>query len=61
MANGYVKTSFFIREDLLQKVRDCAYTDRVKNQDVIGRALEEYLKDRTDLLTCPDRRTQAAG
>ena len=60
MAKGYVRTSIFIKPELLRKVRDCAYTDRVKNQDVICRALEEYLKDRTDLLPDP-RFTEAAG
>ncbi len=42
----WTRATFIVREDLLEKLKDLAYTNRTKIKDEINQALAEYLKDK---------------
>lgn len=51
VAKGYKHTTIVIREDLLNKLKDYAYTMRIKQQEAVNAALEQFLADKKDLLS----------
>lgn len=46
----WTRASFIIRVDLLQKLKDYAYTKRIAIKDALNEALELMLRDKKDLL-----------
>ena len=43
---GYTRATFIVREKLLEKLKDYAYTDRRSLKVIINEILEAYLKDK---------------
>ena len=60
---GYRRATFHLREDLLQRLRDIAYTDRERIQDLANRYIEAGIEQAeadhkaagTEILQMPDR------
>ena len=46
----WTRASFIIRVETLERLKDMAYTDRIKIKDALDLILNEYLDRRTDLL-----------
>jgi hypothetical protein len=46
LPEGWTRASFIIREDILEKLKDYAYTDRKQIKEVVTEALETYLKNK---------------
>lgn len=42
----WTRATFIVREDLLEKLKDLAYTNRTTIKDEINQALAEYLEDK---------------
>ena len=42
----WTRATFIVKEDLLEKLKDLAYTNRTTIKDEINQALAEYLKDK---------------
>lgn len=49
LQENWTRATFIVREDLLQKIKDLAYTNRTKIKDEVNAALEEYLKGKETL------------
>ena len=43
LREGYTRATFIVREDLLKKLKDYAYTEREKIKDVVNKMLAEFL------------------
>jgi len=54
----YTRMTFIVKKELLDKLRDYAYTERVDLKQAINTALEVFLTDKTDLLKAPERPRQ---
>lgn len=46
LKDDYTRATFIVREDLLEKLKDYAWTERKTLKDTINEILEEYLKDK---------------
>ena len=46
LREGYTRATFIVREDLLKKLKDYAYTEREKIKDVVNKMLAEFLEDK---------------
>lgn len=46
LQENWTRATFIVREDLLEKLKDLAYTNRTTIKEEINIALEEYLKDK---------------
>lgn len=46
LQENWTRATFIVREDLLEKLKDLAYTNRTTIKDEINQALAEYLKDK---------------
>jgi len=46
LQENYTRATFILREDLLDKLKDYAYTDRRSIKDIVSEMLEQYLKDK---------------
>ena len=46
LPDDWTRATFIVREDLLEKLKDLAYTNRTTIKDEINQALAEYLKDK---------------
>ena len=46
LPTGWTRATFIVEEDLLDKLKNLAYTNRTAIKDEINAALEEYLKDK---------------
>jgi len=44
LREGYTRATFIVREDLLKKLKDYAYTEREKLKDVVNKMLAEFLE-----------------
>jgi len=44
LREGYTRATFIVREDLLKKLKDYAYTEREKIKDVVNKMLAEFLE-----------------
>lgn len=44
LQDNWTRATFIVREDLLEKLKALAYTNRSKIKDEINNALEEYLE-----------------
>jgi hypothetical protein len=44
LRDGYTRATFIVREDLLKKLKDYAYTEREKLKDVVNKMLAEFLE-----------------
>ena len=44
LRDGYTRATFIVREDLLKKLKDYAYTEREKIKDVVNKMLAEFLE-----------------
>jgi len=53
LRDGYTRATFIVREDLLKKLKDYAYTERETLKDVINYMIEQFL-DGKDF--CPECR-----
>ncbi len=42
----WTRATFILREDLLKKLKDYAYTERKTIKDTVNEMVEEYLKDK---------------
>ena len=47
--DDYTRATFIVREDLLKKLKDYAWTERKTLKDTVNEMLEEYLKDKVIL------------
>lgn len=47
---GWTRSTFIIRTELLDTLKNYAYTERITLKDAIEEALEDFLEDKTDLL-----------
>lgn len=56
--DDYQRMTFIIRKDLLDKLRDYCYTERMSQKEGLERALEAFLEDKDDLVTHPERPKQ---
>ena len=50
-----MRATFIIRKDLLTKIRDYAYTERIGISEAVNKALEMFLADKKDLLHREER------
>ena len=46
----WTRATFIIRVETLERLKDMAYTDRIKIKDALDQILTAYLDDRPDLL-----------
>lgn len=46
LQENWTRATFIVREDLLDKLKDYAYTDRRTLKEVINEMIEDYLKDK---------------
>lgn len=44
------RATFIVKVDLLEKLKDYAYTERISIKDAMSAALSEFLKDKDNLL-----------
>ncbi len=44
--DGFMRKTYVVKKDLVEKVERYAYWGRLKIQDVVNNALKEYLKDK---------------
>lgn len=56
--DDYQRMTFIIRKDLLDKLRDYCYTERIPQKEGLERALLEFLQDKDDLVSHPERPKQ---
>ena len=47
-------TTVWLEESLMERLRDCAYTERISVREAITRAVEAYLKDK-EIIKRPGR------
>lgn len=52
----YTRTTFILDPELVNKLKDYAYTNRVTIRDALEKILREFLKDQHDLLPHPGRK-----
>jgi len=50
LTEEYTRATFIVRCDLLEKLKDYAYTERESLKDVVNDMLEDFLSDKDDLL-----------
>lgn len=50
-----MRATFIIKEELLTKIRDYAYTERIGISEAVNKALEMFLADKKDLLHREER------
>lgn len=50
LPEDWTRATFIVRCELLEKLKDYAYTERVTLKDALNTALEQFLEDKTDLL-----------
>jgi hypothetical protein len=53
---GETRATFIVREDLLEKVKNFAYWERLQIKEVVNTALEQYFADKEDIEPRPTRR-----
>lgn len=46
LSDGWIRATFIMREDNLEKVKDFAYWERLQIKEVIDEALENYFEDK---------------
>ncbi len=44
LRDGYTRATFIVREDLLKKLKDYAYTERKTLKDTVNKMLAEFLE-----------------
>jgi len=44
LRDGFTRATFIVREDLLKKLKDYAYTERETLKDVVNKMLAEFLE-----------------
>lgn len=44
LRDGYTRATFIVREDLLEKLKDYAYTERETLKDVVNKMIAEFLE-----------------
>lgn len=54
----YTRMTFIVKKELLDKLRDYAYTERIDLKEAINTALDSFLKNKKDLLKAPERPKQ---
>lgn len=54
----YTRMTFIVKKELLDKLRDYAYTERLDLKQAINIALESFLNDKNDLLKAPEKPKQ---
>lgn len=54
----YQRMTFIIRKDLLDKLRDYCYTERLSQKEGLEQALVSFLEDKGDLVSHPERPKQ---
>ena len=47
-------TTVWLEVSLMERLRDCAYTERISIREAITRAVKAYLKDK-DIIKRPER------
>jgi len=50
LREGYTRATFIVREDLLEKLKDLAYTERRSIKEVINEAIEQFI-DGKEIIT----------
>lgn len=50
LTEDYTRATFIVRRDLLEKMKDYAYTERLSLKDVVNTALDDFLRDKDNLL-----------
>ena len=50
LTEKWTRATFIVRRDLLNKLKDYAYTERVTLKEALENALHNFLKDKEDLL-----------
>lgn len=53
---GETRATFIVRQDLLEKVKDFAYWERLQIKEVVNTAIEQYFADKEDIEPRPKRR-----
>ncbi len=56
--DDYQRMTFIIRKDLLDKLRDYCYTERLSQKEGLERALVSFLENKEDLFSHPERPKQ---
>ena len=56
--DNYQRMTFIVRKDLLDKLRDYCYTERISQKEGLERALSSLLDNETDLVAHPERPKQ---
>ena len=46
----WTRATFIVRTELLEKLKDYAYTERIKLKEAVDQALTDFLRDKDDLL-----------
>lgn len=46
LPDQWTRATFIVREDLLKKLKDCAYTERRSLKDMVNEMLDQYLEGR---------------
>lgn len=50
LPKDWTRATFIVKCDLLDKLKDYAYTERITLKSALNTALEEFLQNKTDLL-----------
>ena len=56
--DDYQRMTFIVRKDILDKLRDYCYTERISQKEGLERALSVFLEDKDDLVAHPERPKQ---
>ena len=56
--DDYQRMTFIVRKDLLDKLRDYCYTERISQKDGLEKALSEFLDNKKNLVSHPEKEKQ---
>ena len=48
-------TTIWLEDDLMEKLRNYAYTERITIKEAVNTAVKEFLRDKTGILKRPER------
>ena len=56
--DDYQRMTFIVKKDLLDKLRDYCFTERISQKDALEIILGEFLEDKSELLSHPEKPKQ---
>lgn len=56
--DDYQRMTFIIKKDILARLRDYCFTERISQKEALEKILVEFLEDKGDLLSHPEKPKQ---